>query len=169
MNGFVFRRLIGIAVVLAMALPMAFSADAASRVLYQRKAWEVRVAEVGGSLTCVAQVRPTQGTTFAVWANGRSPVKLQFYANNWRFNSRRTTVVARIDRRPSWNLRNATLHQNSIFFDLPNGNASARFLREIQQGSTLRLYSSGSRLMASWTLAGSRASINALINCVKAL
>jgi len=157
--------------VFVMALAAAFllvtsaSADQ-SRVLYRHKAWEVRVAAFDdGSLHCIAQVRPTNGTTFAIWADGRT-IKLQFYANNWNFGNSTANVVARIDRRAGWNLNNANLYKNSVIFTMPGGNGSTRFLLQIANGNTLYLNQRNGLQMGYWTLAGSKASMRKLTECV---
>lgn len=164
------RRAAGIVLSTLIAAQISAPAHADSRVLYQRKSWEVRVATMDdGGLICLARVRPSNGTTFAIYANGVDPVRLQFYATSWQFSGGSADVVARVDGRPRWNLNNAQLYKNSVFFNLPDSSASTRFLREIQAGNVLRLYTRGGRRMASWTLAGSRASINALVKCVNLL
>ncbi len=160
----------GLILSLVISATVLTTALAQSRVVYRYKAWELRVVALDdGSLFCVAQVRPSNGTTFAIWADGRN-VKLQYYANVWDFgnSSYAQDVVARIDGRPQWNLRNAEFYKNSVIFTMPDGSGSTRFLREVAAGNTMRLYRDGRR-MGRWSLAGSRATMTRLVDCVKLL
>ncbi len=140
--------------------------QAGSKVVYRYKAWELRVAALDdGTLSCVAQVRPSNGTTFAIWADGQT-VKLQFFSDLWSFGNATGDVVARIDRRPSWNLNSANLYKNSVIFTMPGGKASTRFLMEIANGNVIRLRRRSGQRMGQWPLAGSRATMNKLVECV---
>ncbi|MFC6687404.1 hypothetical protein [Jhaorihella thermophila] len=137
-----------------------------SRVVFRHKAWELRVAAFDdGTLSCIAQVRPSNGTTFAIWADGQT-VKLQFFSDMWAFGNTTGDVVARIDRRAGWNLNSANLYKNSVIFTLPGGDPSTRFLLEIARGNVIRLNHRSGQRMGQWSLAGSRATMQKLIECV---
>ena len=164
------RIVSGLILSLVISATFLTAAFAQSRVVYSYKAWELRVVALdNGTLSCVAQVRPSNGTTFAIWADGRN-VKLQYYATVWNFGSSSyyEDVVARIDSRPQWNLRDAEFYKNSVIFTMPEGKGSTRFLREVAAGNTMRLYRNGQR-MGRWSLAGSRATMTKLVDCVKLL
>jgi hypothetical protein len=146
------------------------AAQIQSRTVFQQRAWEVQVVWFeDGSVFCVAQVsRP--GETFSVWASTSGPVKLQFYSTGWDFGTGDTAnLVVQIDRRAPWKLTNAELYLQSVLFNLPDNDTGTRFVLEVMRGNTLYLRDSRNRPVRQYTLAGSSASIQALIVCVDAL
>ncbi len=154
----------------AMVLALPLAAEPVSERLLTHKNWTVEVVGFDdGSISCVAQVSDG-GDTFSIWADPSNPVKLQFFSSGWDFSDGGTADLGvRIDRRSPWSLTNADLYQNSVLFNLPEGDASTRFLMEVVQGHTLQLTSAGGDHVESYSLAGSGASIRALIECVEAL
>lgn len=152
----------------AAAGPLA--AQIQSRTVFQQRAWEVQVVRFDdGSVSCVAQVsRP--GETFSVWASGSGPVRLQFYSTAWDFGRGDTAnLIVQIDRRAPWNLTNAELYLQSVLFNLPDNDTGTRFVLEVMRGNVLYLRDSRNRGVREYTLAGSSASIQALIDCVDGL
>ena len=145
------------------------AAQSDSRVVYAHKAWEVRVVAFDdATLACVAKV-DKPGSYFSIWADGNSSVELVMYSNAWSFGDSTADVVVQIDRRAKWDLTNADLSGSSVMFTLPNNDSAERFLLEVVRGNTVKLYNTSNRLIESWSLAGSAASINALIDCTNAL
>ncbi len=145
-------------------------ADIQSRTLFQRRAWEVQVVRFDdGSIACVARVtRP--GVTFSVWADAGNPVKLQFYSTAWSLGEGETAdLIVQIDRRAPWTLTNAELYKSSVLFNLPDDSTGTQFLLEVMQGNALYLRNDRNQPVESYTLAGSSASILALIDCVDGL
>ena len=163
------RSILTTVVVLASWHAGAALAESDSRVLFQHKRWEVRVVAFDdGEISCVAQVS-TQGSSFAIWANGTDPVKLQFFSEDWNLGSGNADVRVRIDRRQRWDLHNADLVENSVLFDLPSDNDGTRFLNEVMRGNRVVLSNSNGVQVGVWSLSGSSASIRALISCVDLL
>lgn len=164
----------GLAIVLTIMLGFAGAAQAQaqapqSQVVFSHKKWEVRVVGFDdGSLACVARVEKP-GSSFSIWGDAFGAVQLQFYATAWRFNDETADIVVQIDRRAKWDLTNAELDQNSILFNLPDGDASIRFVKEVARGNQIKLFNKSGKLVESWSLAGSSASINALIDCTNLL
>lgn len=104
-------RVSAVAIIAAFFIAATDAAFSQSRVIFQYGNRGVRVAAFdNGTISCLAQVRPANGTTFAVRADGRT-VKLQIHANLWSFGSNSADVVAQIDRREGWNLPNANLYK----------------------------------------------------------
>lgn len=163
------RRLIALFVLLLVALPplpALAQQEGDSRIIYQRKAWQVRVVSFAdASVSCAAQV-DKPGSSFAIWADGINPIQLQFYSAAWQLGEGSSDVVVRIDRRAPWNLYNAELYQQSVLFRLPNDDDGYRFLREVMRGNAIALSNDRGLVVDQWTLAGSSASINALTQCV---
>ncbi len=150
------------------AAPLAW-AEPMSERLFTHKSWMVEVVGFDdGSIACVAQVNDGSDT-FSVWADPWNPVKLQFYSTSWQFEGGNADLGVQIDRRTPWELTNAELYENSVLFNLPEGDASTRFLMEVMNGRTLHLDSDSGERVQSYTLAGSSASIRALIECVDVL
>jgi hypothetical protein len=152
----------------AARVPMALAQQ--SEVVFIRRAWEVRIVRFDdGSAACVAQVSQP-GDSFSIWADAVNPVRLQFYSTAWSFGEGDTAdLVVQIDRRAPWNLTNANLYLNSVLFNLPDNATGTRFLREVMRGNVLYLRNDRGQPVQSYTLAGSSASIQALIDCVSVL
>jgi hypothetical protein len=137
-----------------------------SEVLFSHKHWQVEV--VGwddGSVGCVAQVS-APGESFSVWTFPDVAVQLQFYSTAWQFGEGDTAnLQVQIDRRTPWNLNNAELYQNSVLFFLPDDGAGVDFIVEVARGNRLYLRADDGADVQNYSLAGSRASIDALIEC----
>ncbi|MBK6467568.1 MAG: hypothetical protein IPL38_11205 [Rhodobacter sp.] len=156
-------------IVLALVAAMAFSAPVAARqseVLFSHKQWQVElVAWDDGGLGCVAQVS-SPGESFSVWTFQDGSVQLQFYSTAWDFGEGDTAdLQVQIDRKPNWNLTNADLYRNSVLFNLPDSDAGVEFLLEVAKGSRLYLRTADGGNVQNYSLSGSRASIDALIEC----
>jgi len=155
----------GIAVALLAGTVGAASAQQ-SEVLFSHKHWQVEV--VGwddGSVGCVAKVS-APGESFSVWTFPDGAVQLQFYSTAWQFGEGDTANLGvQIDRRAPWNLTNAELYQNSVLFYLPDDKAGADFIIEVARGNRLYLRSADGSDVQNYSLAGSRASISALLDC----
>lgn len=74
-----------------------------------------------------------------------------------------------IDSRAPWNLTGAELYQNSVLFYLPDDSAGVDFIVEVAKGNRLYLRSADGSDVQNYSLAGSRASIDALLECGTAI
>jgi hypothetical protein len=137
-----------------------------SEVLFSHKHWQVEV--VGwddGSIGCVAQVS-APGESFSLWTFPDGAVQLQFYSTAWQFaQGERADLEVQIDRRTPWSLTDAELYQNSVLFYLPGSQAGVNFIAEVARGNRLYLRDNGGSDVQNYSLSGSRASIDALIEC----
>lgn len=150
---------------------MAGSAGAqTSETLFSHKHWEVQI--VGwddGSVGCVAQVS-APGETFSIWTYPDGAVQLQFYSTAWEFGEGQTAdLEVQVDRRSPWSLTSAELYKNSVLFFLPQGNSGVDFIVEVARGNRLYLRSADGSDVQNYSLAGSRASIDALVECGEAI
>ncbi|MCU0828346.1 MAG: hypothetical protein MUE52_13285 [Tabrizicola sp.] len=155
----------------ALAVATAGSAGAQqSEILFSHKHWQVEI--VGwddGSVGCVAQVS-APGESFSIWTFPDGAVQLQFYSTAWSFGEGQTgDLQVQIDRRAPWNLTGAELYQNSVLFYLPDSNAGVDFIVEVARGNRLYLRSADGSDVQNYSLAGSRASIDALVECGDAI
>jgi hypothetical protein len=159
-------RLVLILPVVAMIALVSSASAAENRLLFQYKAWEVRaVAFDDGSLACVAKVNDNTSGSLSLWYGSALGVKLVFHSPEWDFYSAQEDISVRVDRRGSWDLGNADLLDQTIAFTLSGQDQSKRLLREIMEGNRLRLLTASGDLVQTYTLAGSKASINKLIEC----
>ena len=146
-------------------------AETTSQTLFQHKHWEVELVSYDdGSYACLAEV--DAGTdSFTLWTYGDSSVRLQFYSVDWDFGDTGDTadLAVEIDRRGSWSLSSAELYQNSVLFNLPDSDQSVDFIMEVANGTTLHLRSDTGEGVKDYSLAGSSASIGALIDCNETL
>lgn len=148
----------------------AAAAEATSETLLRVKDWEVRVVGFDdGSVSCLAQV--THGpVSFSMWSGANELVELQFYDESWDLGKDQTAnLKVQVDNYAVWNLSNAELHLQSVFFNIPDGNDGVDFLNEVMQGDALFLANDQGDQVGSYSLAGSRAAVGALIECVSAL
>lgn len=155
----------GVALGLAVAWG-SVAAAADSRTLYTHKRWEVRVVAFDdGKVKCVAQVNASN-TSFAIWADGQSPARLQFFDKSWNLGQSSADIVVRVDRRPKWDLTNARLNKQSVLFDLPNDSDGRRFVNEVRSGRVIYLGNARGNEVGRWSLSGSSAAVGALVDCV---
>jgi len=137
-----------------------------SEVLFSHKHWKVEI--VGwddGSLGCVAEVS-APGESFSIWTFPNGAVQLQFYSTAWSFGEGDTAdLEVQIDRRGPWSLTAAELYQNSVLFYLPDSQAGVNFINEVARGNRLYLRDIDGSDVQNYSLAGSSASIDALIDC----
>lgn len=156
--------LVATATMAASVLPALASPQ--SEVLFSHKNWQVElVAWDDGGLGCVAQVS-APGESFSIWTFQDESVQLQFYSTAWSFGEGTTAdLVVQVDRKPSWNLTAAELYQNSVLFTLPNSDAGVEFITEIARGNRLFLRDNKGGPVQDYSLSGSKASIDALIEC----
>lgn len=157
------KAVAGLAVLAAVALP---AAAQQSEVLFQHKHWKVElVGWDDGTVGCVASVE-APGESFSIWTFTDQSVQLQFYSTQWQFTSGETAdLQVQIDKKPLWNLTNADLNQNSVLFTLPDSDAGVDFIMEVAKGNRLYLRSADGSPVQDYSLSGSRASIEALVNC----
>ena len=139
-------------------------------VLYSYKHWQVEgISYDDGTYACVAEVAEA-GESFAIWVFPDQAIRLQFYSQEWDFGENDTAdLEVEIDHRSPWSLSGASLLQNSVLFDLPDGEASVNFVVEVAEGRTLHLRSSDGTPVKDYSLAGSAASISNLIDCGEAI
>lgn len=152
----------------AAALPVA--AQPQSETLYRHKHWEVEiVAFEDGTYACLAEVDASTDS-FTIWVYQDNSVKLQFYSTSWEFGEGQTAdLQVAIDRRAPWNLTGAELYKNSVLFVLPDSDQGVELLVEVARGSRLYLRTASGEPVMDYSLAGSQASMNALIECSDAL
>lgn len=137
-----------------------------SEILFSHKHWQVElVGWDDGSLACVANVS-APGEVFALWTFPDSSLQLQFYSTAWNFTEgERADLQVQIDKKAPWNLTDAELSQNSVLFTLPNSDSAVDFIQEVAVGNRLFLRDKDGADVQDYSLAGSRASIDALIEC----
>lgn len=137
-----------------------------SEVLFSHKHWQVEI--VGwddGTVGCVAEVS-APGESFSIWTFPDGAVQLQFYSTAWAFDEGDTAdLEVQIDRRGPWSLTSAELYENSVLFYLPDSQAGVNFINEVARGNRLYLRDIDGLDVQNYSLAGSSASIDALIDC----
>ncbi len=156
---------------LALAAPVAAPVAAQqSEVLFSHKHWQVElVAWNDGGLGCRATVGDNN-ENFAIWTFQDSSVELQFYSRAWDFGEGDTAdLQVQIDKKAPWNLTKAELRLNSVLFFLPDSDAGVEFIVEVAKGNRLYLRSNDGGDVQNYSLSGSGASIDALIECGKVI
>jgi hypothetical protein len=146
-------------------------AETTSTTLFQHKHWEVELVSYDdGTYACLAEV-DAGSDSFTLWTYGDSSVRLQFYSLDWDFgdNGETADLSVEIDRRGAWSLTAADLYMNSVLFNLPDSDLSVDFIVEVANGNTLHLRTDTGEGVKDYSLAGSSASIGALIDCNETL
>ncbi len=163
-----FMRCVASGVLAAMAVTPAFAQQ--TDVLYQHKSWMVEgVTFDDGSYACLAEVSEP-GESFSIWTFPDQTIRLQFFSDEWDFGESDTAnLEVEVDRRSPWTLTGANLTQNSVLFDLPDADESVNFVIEVAKGSTLYLRTESGEEIRSYSLAGSSASIQYLVDCGNAI
>ena len=153
--------------IFAAALAVLGGAAGAQQVedLFSYKHWSVSiVAQDDGSLSCIAEVA-APGESFMIWMYPNGAVDLQFYSTAWEFGEGQTAdLVFEIDRRGPWSAT-AELTQNSAWIELPDSQAGVNLITEVARGNRLYLRDADGSEVQNYSLAGSSASIDALIDC----
>lgn len=142
-------------------------AETSSTMLYSHKNWEVEfVTFDDGTVACLAEVDATTDS-FTLWVYPDTSVRLQFYSTSWDFGDTGETanLGVQIDSRAGWRLNDAELYLNSVLFTLPDSDVAVNFLLEVAGGNRLYLRSDNGEDVMNYSLAGSRASMDALIDC----
>jgi hypothetical protein len=139
-------------------------------VLFRYKSWMVEgVTFDDGEVACLAEVSDP-GESFSIWVFSDKSIRLQFFSEEWDFGEGDTAdLEVEIDRRSPWTLTGANLTQNSVLFDLPDEEASVNFVMEVARGSSLYLRSDSGEQIRKYSLSGSSASIQRLVDCGNAI
>jgi hypothetical protein len=142
-----------------------------SEILFKHKNWLVEgVTYDDGTIACLAEVNDPNDN-FAIWIYPDQSISLQFFSTAWDFGDTDSTadLKLQIDRRADWSLTGATLHASSVWFDLPDSDAAVNFLTEIASGIRLYLRDADGSHVMEYSLAGSSASMAAMIECGNAI
>jgi hypothetical protein len=133
--------------------------------LFSYKHWSVSiVGQDDGSLSCIAEVA-APGESFMIWVYPSGAVELKFFSTAWEFGEGQTADVSvEIDRRGPWTAT-AELVADSAWIALPDNQAGVDFITEVARGNRLYLRSWDGADVQNYSLAGSSASIDALIEC----
>lgn len=161
----------GAALAIAMGcVAMPAFAEVRSEMLYQNKHWQVEVVGYDdGTFACKAAV-DGGSDSFNIWVYQDKSVSLQFYSTSWNFGEGQTAnLQVQVGNRSPWSLTGAELKQNSVLFNLPDSDQGVNFLVEVAQGNRLYLRTEAGEPVIDYSLAGSNASINALVQCSDAL
>ena len=142
-----------------------------SEVLFRHKNWMVEgVTYDDGSIACLAEVSDPDDS-FSIWVYPDKSISLQFFSTSWDFGDTDSNadLKLQVDRRADWSLTGATLHSSSVWFDLPNSDDAVSFLTEIASGRRLFLRDDDGTDVMDYPLAGSSASMAAMIECGNAI
>jgi hypothetical protein len=161
---------VGYVTLLAALAGGAATAETTSEVVYALRAWEVRaVGFDDGSANCVAQVSDGSDS-FSIWAGTDEAIRLQFHSEAWDFGEGDSAdLEIEVDRRGPWTLTNAELYLQSVLFDIPDSGDGVKFMTEVMRGNALHLRNNDGEDVMAYSLSGSAASIQALIDCVGTL
>ena len=141
-----------------------------SDILFEHKNWKVDIhGWDDGEIGCRAIVG-SEHESFSIWIFQNAAIQLQFFSTSWAFGAEQfADLQVQVDKLDRWDLTNARLSQNSVEFNLPDSDAAVNFVMEIAKGSRLFLRSKDGKDVQSYSLSGSRASIDKLLECGNAI
>lgn len=123
------------------------------------------VAWEDGSIGCVAQVS-APGQSFSIWTYSDGTLRVHFYSSGWQVGEGKyADVQMQIDNRAPWMQSGAELNKNSVLFYRTDDGARVDFIVEVARGNRLYLRDADGNDVKDYSLAGSSASIVALIEC----
>jgi hypothetical protein len=149
----------------ALAAFIAFPAAAADETLmYEHGAWSVSLVDWDdGTLSCRAGSE-TDDTKMRVWADSwNETLNFQFVASGWDFTPSEGTIFVDIDYQRYE--APATFDGGSIFVT----DLSAEFMRHFKRGSAIALFDEYGRRVMTYSLSGTSAVTDALLECWRML
>jgi hypothetical protein len=149
----------------ALAAFIAFPAAAADeRLMYERGDWAVTLVDWDdGTLSCKASSQ-TDDTRMIVWGDSwNETLNFQFVARGWDFAEATGTIFVDIDYQ-RYDAA-ALFHGGSIFVN----DLSADFMRHFKRGSAIALFDEYGRRVMTYSLRGTSAVTDALLECWRML
>lgn len=159
-----FRRILFYALLL-MLPSFAFGQDYDVREVYRQGAWTVTVTQDlrTGDQWCSAETTNRRSQTFSITAFANASAALFVFDNQWSLRDRAIDFVVDVDR-SRWTMSgNAGGNGVSIFFQ-GNDNAG-QFVEDVAAGYQVTVRNADLRALAEFSLSGSRASLNVLMDC----
>lgn len=155
-----FQRIIKAAVAF-IAITQSAIAEPSSHNLHAYKYWATDFVSGSNGEWCMAHTKKNNGGSLSINAT-RDTVEIQIYVpqRNWR--SSYGSLSFKIDNRAPWTTSDAHYYRQSIF----TPNLKTQVLKELAYGNNIHLYNNAGEYVESYSLAGSRAAIIALNDCV---
>ena len=140
-----------------------------TEVLYEFRSWVVEgVTTDDNTFACNARVS-LLGDSFSLRPLLDKAVRLEFYSDEWEFGEGDAAdIQVQVDSRTPRDFSDATLLQSSVYVDLRDPEEGASFLKEIAGGTKLYLRSADGTDVRNYSLFGSSAAIEHLVDCSKA-
>ncbi len=139
-----------------------------TEVLYEFRNWVVEgITTDDNTFACNARVA-LLGDSFSIRPLLETTVRLEFHSEEWEFGVGDTAdIQVQVDGFSSRDFTGATLLQSSVFVDIPDPDEGQSFLAEVAKGTQLFLRSAKGTNVKSYSLFGSKAAIQHLVDCSK--
>ncbi len=150
---------------LAVTAPAAALAEYESRILFSKGAWLVEITydTEDDVFWCSARSTNRQSQTFSVTAYANSTMSIFFFDNRWDLSPRPVSFIIDVDYE-RWTV-DGSADGIGISSDLSNAEVAGEFVGDLMQGNAVALYNNDERRLATFSLNGSAAAINELIDC----
>ena len=137
-----------------------------TETLFEFRNWVVKgVTTDDNTFVCNATVT-LSGDSFSIRPLLGQTVRLEFHSQDWEFGEGDTAdIQVEVDRFPARDFVGATLLQSSVFVDLPDPTDGQSFLAEVAAGTRLILRSAAGTDVRTYSLFGSAAAIQQLVDC----
>lgn len=137
--------------------------------LYSKGAWSTIVEMYDtGEMACAMTTVQRGGRLDLTHYRSRGGLEIYLNFDGVQGGAYVVDLELEVDDWGPWNLYKARGQGSAIFFELPDEDASSRLVAEIALGKMLYLYD-GPEIYHHWSLSGSAAALNALIDCVRKL
>ena len=159
------KRLLIASLATLVTLPQITLADVESRTLLRRGAWSVNLVHdpSDGDVWCSGETynRSNQSLSVATFSDGFAALFIT--DARWRLTRRPVSFVVSTDY-TDWTIDGEAL-VHSVFVELSDPQKSAQFVEELAAGRFVTIFSLDGQRLASFSLQGSRVSMNVLMEC----
>lgn len=154
-----------LALCLALTTAPALADRYESEVYFAKGRWQVEVTHDSqdGSLWCSALTENNNNQSFDITAFDDGQLTLFVFDGDWELRERPIRFLVDVDR-SRWTM-DGTGKNISVSVTMNDPDTAVRFLTQLQRGNTVRVYNENEVKLATFSLSGSRAGIDALFEC----
>ena len=106
------------------------------------------------------------GRGLALYSGTSKGIFIRFSDRLWAWEESRVEVGIRVDSRANWTIPGALQKDQILDIGVPEDAGSDQFLEYLKVGNRIYLDDNGGRALGDWSLAGSRAALDAWGRCV---
>lgn len=143
----------------------AFAERYETETLFRKGAWlvEITADTADSSLWCTAKTDNRARQSFSITAYDNRQLVLFIFDDNWKLRERSVRFIVDVDY-SRWTVDGSAsgIGVSSYMSDVDK---AVRFLRQIKKGNAVAVYNDNLQRLATFSLSGSSAAIDALFDC----